>query len=105
MRGEGPSSTDVCEIIKASAASGVSKLEWGKLKIEFGGASAEMHPSSTPVEITEEAANIEEQAAIAQAEVSIKQEDLATLLARDPEQYERLMMEGELKPEQEVLNG
>lgn len=98
MRAVGLSPTDVSNIIKACAASKVSKLEFANLKVEFSqGPDSQPMPSSNYVIPEAKAVQEGEAQALEQAEVESKVDQLSTMLLTDPVGYERLMIEGDLK--------
>jgi hypothetical protein len=90
-----PTPQEVCDIIKACAASGVARIEFGPLKVEFGLQQSALPTPIEPIDprITARA----EQEAVESAEFRMKQDQLSTMLLSDPAEYERLMMIGDLE--------
>jgi hypothetical protein len=100
MRDVGLSSIEICDILKACTASRVSKLEYANLKVEFSSEPQAMTaPSSKfiPIPAHADAIQEEEDKAFESAEIQSKSEQLSTMLLTDPAEYERLIMEGDLK--------
>jgi hypothetical protein len=87
---------DICAIIKASAESGVSRIEVGQLKIEFQGtpqphlfaATLQEPPAQETIE------RIEEQA-VRELDNETKADEISDMLVTDPLAYEELISQAE----------
>ena len=91
--------SEVCEIIKVCAASGVARIQYGALEVDFGSQSVAAEPQPHVVE--ESVISQVEQEAVLSAEVNAKQEELSSMLLTDPSEYERLMLLGDLEDKAE----
>ena len=95
-------SLEICEIIKACAASAVAEFKFGDLSITFGKQTNAVEPKDAPVPkqaISEEKHTqiTEEQLAIEAAQT--REEKIAYLLLEDPEEAERLLIQEGLNAE------
>jgi hypothetical protein len=87
-------STELCELIKSCAEHGVSKLTLGELMIEFGKIPEPVYvPTLANVQANSEA----EKVALLDAEVDVKEDQLSQMYIEDPANYERLLLQGDLK--------
>jgi hypothetical protein len=94
------SAESIVDLIKISAASGLTSLKFGDLQLEFG-------PKKIPDASTASRTEIPDEKAIAQLskealedqELALRQEQIDNMLVEDPLRAEELIAQGELVPD------
>lgn len=96
------SASDISAILKSCAESKVRVLKYGGLYLRFGPSAAELQAESVQSLPAKEIAAIQtqiaEQARVAEG-IRAGEVDIEDLQLTDPARYERMILEGKLKPD------
>jgi len=89
---------EVCDIIESCKGGGVSTLKYGTLNIQFYSTDPYLQLNNQLLNVNESSlASQVEAESLLDDEIDVKDSQLSELLITDPEQYEKLLAQGELE--------